>query len=811
MAAVWMWVRSEGRRRGPMVLLAAIVALAAGAAMAALAGARRADSALERLGAATGQANLELLPVAEAAGDGQIDAAQLAESVELIDEAAAIPGVEDVTHLAYWGITPDPEAACLFGVGIVRSTASHPLAVTVAGRVSGAADAVMIPERLASRFALRVGSELRLRTVSAARFADWLDSGCAPADGPEIPVRVTAIGRDVEDVTENEETLAVAVGPGFYERYAGEVAGCACQIGVRADPERVDDVRDALQALYGPYGFAVQPVEPLVDRAVETIGLEVDTLRIASLVVAIAGTLVVVQVISRHAAVIAADHQIRRALGMTRGQIAGGTVLSVVPAVVTGALAAVMAAALASSFLPRGLAQRAEPDPGIRIDAAVLAGGFAATVLIAAAAAWAVGWILALPARQAATRPVRGAIGRLPPHVAFGVRMATNPAGDRARAAAWSSVLAIGLAVTGALTVWTVVTSADHLRHTPTLFGVSADFAVNTEVDDPQAAASAAVDAALDDPDIEAVASALRPSAPDSLVGRGPSGATASVEPQGTRYERGLIGPTIQQGRLAAAGDEVVLGRATAAALGVEVGDRVTVARIDKQPVDYVVVGIAVSYGEDVVDQGFHLSETGIERLAVPCQPADTADSAEDEPTCADVEVEAVLARAAPRADRDAVADRLGDAGMVPIPPPSIVERFREIGPVPWYLVAMLAVLGVAGVMHSSLVTSHRRARELAVTRALGFTPRQAAAAVRWQALATAAAGLVIGLVAGVLVGRVVWRNLADTIAVVVAVRLPGWVPLLAVVWVIVVALVATAWPCARVRRSRPAELLRTE
>jgi putative ABC transport system permease protein len=355
------------------------------------------------------------------------------------------------------------------------------------------------------------------------------------------------------------------------------------------------------------------------------------------------------------------------------------------------------------------------------------------------------------------------------------------------------------------------VSSADHLRHTPTLFGVSADFAVNTEVDDPQAAASAAVDAALADPDIEAVASLLRPSAPDSLAGRGPSGATASVEPQGTRYERGLIGPTVQHGRVAAAGDEVVLGRATAAALGVEVGDRVIVARIDKQPVDYVVVGVAVSYGEDVVDQGFHLSETGIERLAVPCQPADTAGAADDEPTCADVEVETVLARAAPRADRDAVADRLGDAGMVPIPPPSIVERFREIGPVPWYLVVMLAALGVAGVMHSSLVTSHRRARELAVTRALGFTPRQAAAAVRWQALATATAGLVIGLLSGVLVGRVVWRSLADTSAVVVAVRLPAWVPLLAVVWVIVVALVATAWPCARVRRSRPAELLRTE
>ena len=162
----------------------------------------------------------------------------------------------------------------------------------------------------------------------------------------------------------------------------------------------------------------------------------------------------------------------------------------------------------------------------------------------------------------------------------------------------------------------------------------------------------------------------------------------------------------------------------------------------------------------------------------MPCPTADTADAADAQPSCTDVEVEMVLARTAPGADRRAVAERLGDADMVPIPPPSIVDRFHEIGPVPWYLAAMLATLGAAGLIHSSLVTGRRRAHELAVTRALGFTPRQAAAAVRWQGLATAAAGLVIGLVAGVLVGRVVWQNLAYTIAVVVAVRLPAWAPL---------------------------------
>jgi ABC-type lipoprotein release transport system permease subunit len=806
MAAVWLWVRGERRGRGPAVLVAVIVALAAGAGMAALAGARRADSALERLGAATGEPNVVLVQLAEATGRGHIDAARAAESVDLVDEAMAIPGVEVVTHAAKWAISPEPDAGCPFGFGIVRSTASHPLGVPVAGRRSGAANDTMINETTATLFGLRVGSELRLRTVRAEHLPAWLDSsgGCVPAEGPEIPLRVTAIIRGVENVTDTEE-LGVAVGPGFYDRYGGEVAGCACTIWVRADADRLHEVRPALEALYGPYGFIVQPAEQINTRATETIGLEVDALRIAALVAAIAGALVVIQVISRQAAAIAADHQVRRALGMTRPQIAAGTALVVMPAIVTGGLVAAVGAALASSFLPRGLARRAEPDPGIRIDAAVLAGGFAVTVLIGLAAAWTVGWLFALPARQGARRSVRGAIGPLPPHVAFGVRMAINPAADRWRGAAWSGVVGVALAVTGALAVWTVVASVDHLRNTPELFGVSADLAVETDGDDPRVA-DAAVAAALADSGIEAVASVLRLSDPDTYDGSGPAGASASVEPRAVRHERGLIGPTIQEGRLAASADEVVLGRATAAALAAELGGRVTVRRIDRRAVDYVVVGIAVSYGIDVVDQGFELTESGIERLAVPCPTAD-----DDESDCAVVEVETVLARTAPGADRGAVAARLADVDMAPIPPPSIVDRFRDIGPVPWYLAAMLATLGAVGLMHSSLVTGRRRARELAVTRALGFTPGQAAAAVRWLGLATATAGLVLGLAAGVLVGHLVWRNLADNVAVVVEVSLPPWAPLVAIAGVIVITLAATAWPAARTRRARPAEHLRTE
>jgi hypothetical protein len=232
----------------------------------------------------------------------------------------------------------------------------------------------------------------------------------------------------------------------------------------------------------------------------------------------------------------------------------------------------------------------------------------------------------------------------------------------------------------------------------------------------------------------------------------------------------------------------------------------VTVTRVDDGSADYFVVGLAVSYGTDVVDEGFHVTEDGIAHLAVPCGP----DGGEDG-SCADADVWTAVARATPGADRGSLADRLGEVEMEPIPAPSIVDRFREIGPVPWYLAGMLAAIGAGGLLHSTVTASRRRGHELAIARVLGFTPRQAAAAVRWQGVATAVAGLVIGLAAGVVIGRVVWRHLATTIGVVVDIRLPGWAPVIAIAGVTVVVFAVTAFPSARARRARPAELLRSE
>src|SRR4030095_5255331 len=77
------------------------------------------------------------------------------------------------------------------------------------------------------------------------------------------------------------------------------------------------------------------------------------------------------------------------------------------------------------------------------------------------------------------------------------------------------------------------------------------------------------------------------------------------------------------------------------------------------------------------------------------------------------------------------------------------------------------------------------RRRELAVLRALGGTPRQIRASVRWHAIALVAVGLVVGLPVGVVVGRVAFGAFARDLG---AAPRP-FVPLLLVIVIVVVVL----------------------
>ena len=107
--------------------------------------------------------------------------------------------------------------------------------------------------------------------------------------------------------------------------------------------------------------------------------------------------------------------------------------------------------------------------------------------------------------------------------------------------------------------------------------------------------------------------------------------------------------------------------------------------------------------------------------------------------------------------------------------------------------------------------SSNRRARDLAVLRAIGFTRRSSRLAVNAQATVIAIVGLAVGVPAGIVLGRIGWRLLAERVPL----QDVGPIPALALVLVVPLALVLlnaiALWPAQTVARLRPAELLRDE
>ena len=286
----------------------------------------------------------------------------------------------------------------------------------------------------------------------------------------------------------------VAVGPAFYDRYVDEVAGCACTVLVRADPDRVDEVRTALEALYGPYGFTSQPVEAAQQRGRRDhrAGGRRPAHRRAR------------RVDRRPPGGHPGDrpaggrdrrrssdppgarhdpppdrrwHRAGHRAGDRRRRAAGGRRSSRGERVPPPWAGAAGRARSGDQDRRRRARRRLRGHRGRRIGSRLDRGLDDGRTGAAGATRDRFG------ARSARFRP--------PSPSECG--MATNPAGDRGRVAAWSGVVGVAVAVTGALAVWTVGASAEHLRHTPSLFGVSADFAVTTEVDDPDAAAEAAI------------------------------------------------------------------------------------------------------------------------------------------------------------------------------------------------------------------------------------------------------------------------------------------------------------------------------
>ena len=145
-----------------------------------------------------------------------------------------------------------------------------------------------------------------------------------------------------------------------------------------------------------------------------------------------------------------------------------------------------------------------------------------------------------------------------------------------------------------------------------------------------------------------------------------------------------------------------------------------------------------------------------------------------------------------------------------PAVPPQ-VANLGNVRNLPLFLAAFLIVLAVGATTHTLLTGARSRSHNLAVLRALGLTPRQAAACVIWQAAVTGVVALAIGIPIGVVVGRQTWRVLANSLSFAYVGPFAGTVLVVIVLVALGVVGVVALWPALGAARLRTVEILRTE
>jgi hypothetical protein len=287
------------------------------------------------------------------------------------------------------------------------------------------------------------------------------------------------------------------------------------------------------------------------------------------------------------------------------------------------------------------------------------------------------------------------------------------------------------------------------------------------------------------------------------------------------------LAPPILSGRTFDNVGEIVLGAATLSQLHKHVGDTVTVSHgADVTPFQLRVVGTATMPAVGILD-GLHSSMGTGALLSADVLPYDLRnmfgsfsgpnmvfvrfrDGVDADAAVQSLEQVARANDAALAASPDFPS--LGASTFVlPVQRPAEIVNYRSMGQTPPALAAGLAA-GAAVALGLTLAASvRRRRRDLAVLKTFGFTHRQLAAVVAWQASVAAVIGVALGVPLGIALGRWLWILFAHQIF---AVSRPT-VPLLAVTLValgaLVLANVVAALPGRSAARTPTALLLRAE
>ena len=331
-------------------MVVVLIAVAGGAVLAAVAGARRTDSAYPRFLRASNASDVLVSPV----GTGL---AGYYRALARLPDVAVLATVAALNTLAPVQLAAPADRR--FGHVVDR-----PKVLT--GRLPrpDRAGEAALDQNAAATLHLHVGSTLAMEAIRS-------DMPPPPADARKLRERVVGIvvtRSSVKPVTELDKIPAVlastALMHGLGPRYL--VADAAV---VKLKPgATLDSFRGRAEALARRFpatqGHVFVADENTLAAAVErAIRPEAVALDLFALVLMLTAFLIVGQAATRLLAASAAENPALRALGMTRGQLMASRLAEVAVAASAGAVMAAGVAVAASPLMPIGTARPAEPAP----------------------------------------------------------------------------------------------------------------------------------------------------------------------------------------------------------------------------------------------------------------------------------------------------------------------------------------------------------------------------------------------------------------------------------------------------------------
>ena len=801
------WLRLDGLRRWrSLAVLALLIALATATVLTSIAGARRGETAFDRLWARTLPATATVLP-----NQPGFDWAKV----------AALPEVTALTKFpVVFGYQAQgyPTASTGFPLADDQMARTIERPVMLAGRMFNPrrADEVVVTPGFAATFGKHVGDTLILELSSPQQANQGYDGSTGPPLGPRIRARIVGVGRTPWGLSADTPGSpgGILSTPALFTRYRADMMGTNGQtyinalVRLKGGQATIPAFRRDLARVTGRSDIDVwDNLQQIGDPMHQVSDYEAACLLAFGLAALAAALFLIGQSVARYTSATVADLQVLQALGMTRRQAIAAACAGPALAGVAGSTLGVAGAIVASRWMPIGLASIAEPHPGIDADWLVLAPGWVLVpllVLAGSAAAAAVALAAGrrqMPQRRSAIVGTLAAVN-FPVPLVVGARFALEPGRGRSSVPVRSALVGAVVGVLGVLAAFTFSAGVSDAATHPQRFGqtwqLTTFLGYNGQDFGPATRVLRAVAA---DRDVTGV--------DDALIGGAQSG-QVSIEsftyaPVGGKRPAVVL----TSGRMPARPDEIVLAPTTAQELHAGTGSVVRLAGggTAEKPVRVTGIGFVPSGPHNGYADGAWLTAGGYNRIFHGARYA--------------FKFHAATVSLRPGADVQAVERRLNTLTaaithskaitFTPPDPLQEIQTIKDLELLPVALSAFLALLAVSAVGHALATAVRRRRHDLAVLRALGITRRQARLVVTTQASLLAVIGLVFGVPLGIALGRVVWRAVAGFTPLayhpplaLLALLLVGPIALLA-------ANVLAAWPQHRAARVHAGRVLRSE